>query len=264
MTRGATSAWLGLLLACGTPEAGSGDARVTSPAVETLEVFAASSLTEAFTELARSFEAAHPETRVVLTFAGSQVLRLQIAQGAEAHVFASANPAHVRALEEQGFARDGRAFARNQLVVLVPADGSSPVTSFAELPRAERLVIAAEAVPAGAYARQVLAAADARLGAGFGASVLARVVSEESNVRLARAKVELGEADAALVYRTDALGAPGCRVLPVPEGLGPPPEYRLAVVGEAPPGGGADRFVAHVISPEGQAVLARHGFGGAP
>ena len=113
----------------------------------TLRVFAASSLSDAFEELAQAFEKANPDTKVSLVFAGSQVLRLQIEQGAPASVFASANTEHVRALARTGRAQGAQVFAHNELVVIVPRDNPAGIHRFEELPRARRLVIGTETVP---------------------------------------------------------------------------------------------------------------------
>lgn len=231
------------------------------PEGATLGVYAASSLTEAFRELETTFEAAHPGADVALTFAGSQVLRIQIEQGAPADVFASANPEHLLALVDGDLVREGHTFASNQLVVIVPSDDPAGIDSFDDLPRARRLVLGTPDVPVGRYARQVLAAADSLVGPGFQAAVLQSLVSEESNVRLARAKVELGEADAAIVYLTDAAGSERVRTVPIPEELNVRAEYLIGAVERGLPSPLAAAWIDLVRSAEGRAVLERHGFG---
>lgn len=226
-----------------------------APAPSTVTVFAASSLAEAFADLESAYEADHPGVDVQISYAGSQVLRLQIQQGARAEVFASANPEHVEALHTEGLAQAPTPFAANQLVVIVPAD--SPLTSFADLPTAERLVVGTPTVPVGRYTRELLERAEAALGPDFAATVRAHVVSEESNVRLVRAKVELGEADAAIVYRTDA-ASERVRAIPVPERLQVEAAYTIAAIGD--PSEHARGFLALVSSPAGQRLLAQRGF----
>lgn len=245
------------------------------PAEAALSVYAASSLTEAFTELGSVFEETHPDVRAELTFAGSQVLRVQIEQGAPADVYASADSAHMEALVREGLVRDARWFGGNELVVVVPPDNPAGIESFADLPRAERIVLGTASVPVGRYARAMLAAADSLLRPGFEAAVLAHVVSEESNVRLARSKVELGEADAAVVYRTDAVPSERVRTVPVPDEVNVRADYLVGTVvrpgahpgegtgrraGGGESGGLAADWVALVTSDEGRAVLERHGF----
>lgn len=231
----------------------------------TVQVFAASSLADAFREMETAFETAHPGTDVELVFAGSQVLRLQIEHGARADVFASADRRHIESLERARLVTEYREFAGNELVVIVPLDNPAGIESFGDLARARSLVVGTENVPIGAYTRELLSRAGARKGRGFERGVLDRVVSEESNARLVRAKVELGVADAAIVYRTDA--APGrVRVIPVPRWANVRAGYLMgAVAGSANPEG-AEQWIGFVASPAGQGILSRQGFvaGSAP
>ena len=224
-----------------------------------LQVFAASSLTDAFREMETAFEAAYPDTDVGLVFAGSQVLRLQIEQGAGADIFASADRRHLESLERAGLLSGYRQFAGNELALIVPLDNPAAIESFADLPRAERLVIGTEHVPVGAYTREALRRAGGRLGSEFESAVLSRVVSEESNARLVRAKVELGVADAAIVYRTDV--APGrVRAIPVPPEANVLANYLMGAVAGAANPEGAARWLGFVASPAGQEILALRGF----
>lgn len=233
----------------------SGDSQST-----TLSISAASSLTEAFGELERVFERAHPGVDVAVTFAGSQVLRIQIEEGAPADVFASANPEHLQALVEAGIVREGHVFANNELVAIVPTDNPAGIDSFADLPQARRLVLGTPDVPVGRYAREALAGADSLIRPGFSAAVLENLVSEESNVRLARAKVELGEADAAIVYLTDAVGSDRIRSVSIPDEMNVQAEYLIGVVEREGSSEHADAWLDLVLSGEGRAVLTRYGF----
>ena len=218
-----------------------------------ITVFAASSLREAFTELARTFERQEAGASVALDFAGSQQLRLQIENGATAEVFASADQKQMGAV--RAFTTEPRIFARNELVVVVPASNPARLRSFADLPKAEKIVLAAAEVPVGAYADEAIA----HQGASFRAAVGARVVSRELNVRQVLSKVALGEADAGIVYRTDARAAPAkVEVLPVPGS--PVALYPVAPLLRAPSPDLARRFVELVLSPQGEDALRRHGF----
>ncbi len=248
-----------LLLATGC---GSG-----GPEPRRLSVYAASSLTDAFTAIERAFEAAHDGVDVALAFAGSQVLRLQIEQGAPADVFASADPDHTQALIDARLLRGARPFAANELAIVVPLDNPSGIESYGGLTAAERLVIGADTVPVGRYTRAVLRRSATTLGADFETTVLSRVVSLEHNVRLVRAKVELGEADAGIVYRTDAATAARVRIVPIPADLNVRAEYVMGIVtagrSRTPSGaarGPAERWIAFVHSPRGQAILGEYGF----
>ena len=225
-----------------------------------LSVFAASSLTEAFHELERGFEARHAGIDVVVTLAGSQVLRLQIEQGAPADVFASANRAHMDALVQAGVVNDSTLFASNELVVIVPKDNPGKIQRFTDLPQARSIIIGNESVPVGAYTRELLDRAAIRYGEAFTSSIRARVVSEESNVRLVRAKVEMGEAEAAIVYRTDATRFDDVRIITIPHDLGPRAHYPIARVTRTDQPALAESLIAYVQSTEGRNVLSRHGF----
>lgn len=223
-------------------------------------VFAASSLTEAFEDLADEFERRHPEVDVVLTFAGSQVLRLQIEQGAAADVFASANAHHMQELVDGGYVQSSRIFAVNELVIITPLDNPGGILSLANLSASDRLVLAAENVPVGAYTREALGRADAVYGPDFAAGVMARVVSEEANVRLVRAKIELGEADAAIVYRTDAVASERVATIDIPASVNVRAEYPIGVVSDSRQAQLAAALVEFVASDAGRKILARHGF----
>ncbi|MSR20540.1 MAG: molybdate ABC transporter substrate-binding protein [Gemmatimonadetes bacterium] len=230
------------------------------PESGTLSVYAASSLTDAFSELETTFEAAHPDIDVSVTYAGSQILRLQIEQGAPADVFASANPEHMEALVDSGLVAESRVFVQNELVIIVPLDNPAGIESLEDLPEASRLVIGTANVPVGRYTRDVLRLAAPSLGEGFEAIVLSRVASEESNVRLARAKVELGEADAAIVYRSDAGSSDRVRVIAIPSEFNVIADYPIGVLRRTTVPATAGAWVDLLMSPEGRAVLARHGF----
>ena len=231
-----------------------------APSRRRLVILAASSLTEAFVDLRDDFESTVPELELELVFAGSQVLRLQIEQGAEFDVFASANAEHAAALAAEGLLADPRVFAAGELALIVPT--SSSIRSFDELPRAERLVVGTTSVPVGRYTRRLFARVGERRGPALQQTLEGRVVSEESNVRLVRAKVELGEADAAFVYATDLVGpagehARGVRQVPIPADLRVAAQY---VVGRAPHSAASAAFIERLCAPPARALLAARGF----
>jgi molybdate transport system substrate-binding protein len=155
-------------------------------------------------------------------------------------------------------------FAKNQLVLIVPEENPAGIERFQDLVRAERVVLGTESVPIGIYARRVLREAGKEFGNDFESRVLGHVVSEESNVRLVRAKVELGEADAAFVYRTDAARSSKVRVVPLPRELAVEANYPIGVVTRAKHVELAERFQSFVLSDVGQGILARHGFSERP
>lgn len=233
--------------------AGCRDSRAHKKA---LRIYAASSLTEAFQALKRGFQAKHPGVHVSLTFAGSQVLRLQLTQGARADAFASANLQHMEALRKAGLIHTSRVFAHNELVLIVPP-GTSSIRTFADLPKAKRLVVGTPYVPIGAYSRAMLKRAASHYGEAFVRKVKSRIVSEESNVRLVRAKVALGEADAALVYRTDAISFKQVTSLSIPKKVNIRAAYSQGLLTQRPT---ARRWQAYLSSKQAQEVLKAHGF----
>ncbi len=225
-----------------------------------LSVFAASSLTEAFNDLERDFEKTHPNVDVRVTFAGSQTLRLQLEHGAPADVFASANVAHIRTLERAGTIDSSRSLADNELSVVVPKHTGSTIRSFSDLPKARRIVVGAPSVPVGQYTDQMLARAGRKFGAAFAERVRRSIVSREPNVRIVRAKVELGDADAAVVYRTDARSSSKVTTVPIPPPVNVRANYRIARVAASKRADLARAFIDATRSARGQRTLKRHGF----
>lgn len=233
----------------------------------TLSVFAAASLTEAFSSLAENFEAVHPGVRVVLNLAGSQQLAQQLAQGAPADVFASADRRQIEAIV--GASRidsfTSQEFARNRLIVIFPGENPARIQNLQDLSRPGlRLVITDPVQPVGAYTMQFLnqSAQDASLGEAFRSGFLANVVSYEENVRAVLSKVILGEADAGIVYSTDYAGAKDDNILAldIPEELNVIASYVLAPINDSQQPDLAMSFVEFVLSPQGQAILTEYGF----
>lgn len=226
-----------------------------------LTVFAAASLREVFEDLGKTLEAKKPGLKVRLNLAGSQELRTQIEQGAAADVFASADTKHMTALDKAGRVQSPRVFARNAPVIVVPKGNPSGIKSFADLPKARHLVIGTPEVPIGTYTLEILGKANAAMGADFRDRVLARVASRELNVRQVLAKVTLGEADAGIVYQTDANAARDkVEVVAIPADVNVIAEYPVAVLTNAPQAAAAAAFVDLLLSPEGQKRLAAAGF----
>ena len=228
---------------------------------QTIVVSAASSLAESFQELVDVFEARHAGARVDLNLGGSSTLAAQILQGAPVSVFASANEAQMNVVVAAGLVEgEPSEFARNRLVVITPP--GSPVRAVEDLARAGvTLVLAGPEVPAGAYARTALQHMNAVFGADFERAALANVVSEEFNVRLVATKIELGEADAAIVYATDAAVVRNVETIPIDDAVNVAARYPIAVIKDGPHPELARAFVAWVLSAEGQALLAAYGFG---
>ena len=230
-----------------------------------LHVFAAASLREALTDAADEFQRANPGVQVVPNLSGSQVLRLQIESGARADVVISANPAHLDALQKAGLlAASPTVVATNQLVLAVPAANPARVTGLHDLTQPNRrVVMAAESVPAGAYARRMLALHAAATGQpAFSDAVLRNVISFETNVRQVAAKLELAEADAGFVYRTDVLASNGrLQSIETPPHVQVTATYPASILRDAPDAELARRFLTFLRSPEAQVILTGHGFG---
>lgn len=237
-------------------------ARAEPPRV--LQVFAAASLTDAFRQLGAEFEASHPGVKVVFNFAGSQQLLQQLAQGAWADVLATADSSQMQAAVREGAVTSGasQVFARNRLMVVTPPENPAGVRGLSDLARPGlKLVLADKRVPAGAYTLTMLerAAADREFGPAFTSAVLSNVVSHEQNVRAVLAKVALGEADAGVVYVTDAR-AQKVGAVAIPDRLNPVAVYPMAVVARPKNPELARQFVTFALSPRGQKVLTRNGF----
>ena len=231
----------------------------------TLQVFAAASLADAFAELGKGLEKSRPGISVRFNLAGSQQLAAQLEQGALADVFASADERWMAYVGERGLVADKPViFARNRLVVIVPRSNPARIGKLQDLGKSGiKFVIGADAVPVGRYSRVMLQnlSRDPAFGSDFAARTLRNVVSEEENVRSVVGKVQLGEADAGIVYRSDvsASVARFVTVLEIPESANVLASYPIAVVRGASQAEAAKAFVELVLSPEGQEVLARRG-----
>jgi molybdate transport system substrate-binding protein len=235
----------------------------SAPEPRILNIFAAASLTDAFTEIGKNFEASNPGVSVIFNFAGSQALRTQIEEGAPADIFASANRTEMDSLVTGGHVAEGAAqvFLNNKLVVILPANNPAGVTKLEDLANSGiKLVLAAEEVPVGKYARQSLDQMNSQFGSDFKDKVLANVVSNEDNVKQVVAKVQLGEADAGIVYTSDAVAASELKTIEIPAELNVTAEYPIAKVTKSANPDLADTFIAYVLSQDGQTVLQKWGF----
>lgn len=234
-----------------------------------LTVFAAASLTQAFAEIAAAFEQSHPGTAVTVNFDGSQRLRTQLEHGAQADLFAPADREQMAALIRAGLIAGQPAdFASTRMVFLVHKD-FAPANLPALAAPGVKIVLALPAAPAGRYSRAVIARMRNNLQfcPAYADGLLANVVSTEANVRSVAQKVALGEADAGITYRTDALPAYTAQrvnVLPLPESVNVTARYPIAILRESAQPQLAQAFINFVLSPEGQAILERNGFDTAP
>jgi molybdate transport system substrate-binding protein len=232
----------------------SSPAGSASPSVSgTVTVFAAASLQNTFTQLGKTFEAAHPGTHVVFNFGGSDTLAASIVNGAPADVFAAASPATMKTVTDKGDAAGTPTiFVSNELEIAVEPGNPMHVTTLQNLSNpALKVVLCAKTVPCGAAAQTALAAGH----------VTVTPVSYEQDVTATLTKVELKEADAGLVYRTDVKGAGGkVDGVNFPEAASAVNNYPIAALSHGPNAPGAQAFIALVESPEGQKVFADAGF----
>ena len=229
-----------------------------------LTVFAAASLTEPFTEIGKRLEVAHTGLKIIYNFGGSPTLRTQIEQGARADVFVSADMAQMELAKKNGMVQgETPVFVKNRLVVIVPRNNPGQVTTFRDLAKPGlKLTLAAPKVPVGNYSRQALSKAHAEYGTEFVERVLRNLVSEEENVKQVVTKVQLGEADAGVVYVSDVTPKVSKEVLiiQIPEVYNQIATYPIALTQGVQNRAAAEMFIAFVLSPEGQAVLKAHNF----
>ncbi len=230
---------------------------------KTLNVFAAASLTDAFNEIGKDFQTLNSDVTVTFNFAGSQALRTQIEQGAPADVFASANKTEMDALIASSYVAQNapQIFLYNKLVVILPATNPAGIAKLEDLAKPGiKLVLAAEEVPVGKYARQALDAMNGQFGNGYKDKVLANVVSNEDNVKQVVAKVQLGEADAGIVYTSDAIAARDLKTIEIPGELNVVAKYPIAPIKKSANADLAKAFIDYVLSADGQAILQKWGF----
>src|SRR6478735_2468969 len=230
----------------------------------TLTVFAAASLTDAFTEVETNLEAANPGLDIVNNFAGSQALVTQLTEGAPADVAAFASSTAMNnAIDAGTVTAEPQTFVQNILTVVVPADNPAGITSPADLAKSgTKIVLAQEDVPVGGYSRDSIcnmAADTATYGDDFVAGVAANVVSEEDNVRSVLTKVALGEADAGIVYTSDVGASDDVMQIEIPAGVNELATYPIAPVATGNQEL-AEAFISYILSPEGQAILESYGF----
>ena len=241
---------LALVVACGSAgDLGSGP----PPPTGTITVFAAASLTAAFQTIGADFQHEHPGVTVKFNFAGTPTLVTQIEQGAKADVFASADVSNLDKMRADGFAGiDTYVFAHNKLEIVVAPGNPKHISSVADLAKPGLIYISAgPTVPAGRYAAQALDKAGVKV----------KPKSLEADVKSVVSKVELGEADAGIVYTTDVKAA-GDKVagVDIPEQYNVVATYPMALVAHTSNGVTASAFIEYVLSTRGQATLEKYGF----
>ena len=240
-----------LLAGCG---GGSDKSSDSGGGKTTLNVLGAASLTETFTTLANDFEKDHPGVSVKLAFDSSATLAEQVNQGAPADVLATADTATMQTVVDAGgTAKDPVLFATNHLQMVVPKDNPAGIKQFSDLDKPNvKYVVCVDTAPCGKLAKKVLAANN----------ITHKPASEEVDVKAVEAKVEQNEADAGLVYVTDAVAAGDkVKVIDVPTTKGNLNQYPIAALKDAKESKLAQQFVDLVLSSKGQQVLSDAGFG---
>ncbi len=243
----------------------SGCSNKTAEKIQHIDVFAASSLTDVLQDIVLDFENDHPDYKVRVNYAGSKTLRSQLENGAKADLFISANIRHYEALEKLGIIQDGAHFVENEMVLVTPElshngnKTSVEIQSLEDLKNKNSFVIAQENVPAGDYARLVLNKLNDVYGDAYAGTVLKNVVSSESNVRQVLMKIELGEADAALVYKTDAMSSDSnINVIEIPSQYNVKATYCMGLTDKEDPI--AKLLYTYILSESGLSKFEAYGF----
>lgn len=254
-----------LLAACGGATSTASSSSTPTPAPITLNVFAAASLTESFNEIATVYHQQNPNVTIKPNYNGSQILEQQIANGAPADIFASADLVNMQKASAAGLVNSSQVFVKNRLVVIIPAGNPGNITSLKDLAKKGiKIDLEAATVPAGKYSRQALAnlSKSPLYGSGYASAVMGNVVSEEDNVKAVVQKVQLGEADAGFVYRTDVTTAVSGKVtvIDIPDPFNVIAQYPIAVVKSSAHATDAQAFLDFVLSPAGQNILKKFNF----
>ena len=240
----------------------------TQPAQGTkLTVFAAASLTGAFNETAKAFEANNSGVTVAFNYAGSQILATQLKQGASADVFASADQKNMQTVQDAGLMNNSSItiFAQNKLSIIVPTGNPASITSLTDLAKpGVKLDICNSSVPCGSYTLQMLAKAfnSTSYGSSFVNSFKANVISQETNVNDVVTRVAVGQADAGIVYKSDVPAAyqSKVQVITIPDSVNVLAQYPIGVVSSSQNAQLAQSWINYVTSPDGRAILLKYGF----
>ncbi len=251
-----------LLTACGSTTSAS--VTPTSSNV-TLNVFAAASLKESFNAIAMKYHQTHPNVTITPSFNGSQILEQQIASGAPADIFASADQVNMQKASNAGLVGESQVFVKNKLTVIIPANNPGNITSLKDLARkGVKIDIGAPTVPAGKYSLQVLGkmAQSSDYGPAYTSAVKANFVSQETDVKSVVNKVQLGEVDAGFVYVTDVTNAVSNKVkmITIPDNFNVIAQYYIAVTKNSAHTSDAQAFVQYILSRDGQGVLEQYHF----
>jgi molybdate transport system substrate-binding protein len=255
-----------ILTGCGGTTSSSSTSTPTATAAPvSLKIYAASSLTNAFGAIKTAYQAAHPNLSITYNFDGSQTLEQQLANGAPADIFASADTSHMQLAETAKLVTKSQIFAKNNLVVILPASNPGHITTLKDLDKSGiKLVVGVPAVPVGKYGLQVLdnLGKSAQYGAAYEKSVKANIVSQEEDDKSVVTQVQLGDADAGIVYRTDVTSAEAkeVTVIPIPTQYNVIAQYPIAVLAGSTQQQADQAFVNYLLSTAGQSILEKYQF----
>ncbi|OEV13535.1 molybdate ABC transporter substrate-binding protein [Streptomyces nanshensis] len=238
------------LTACGGDEKGGGEGGSSSAPKANLTVLAASSLTDVFKSAGKAYEKEHPGTKVKFSFAGSQELAAQVKQGAPADALVTADTKTMDGLKSD--TGTPTVIAKNRLVIATGKDNPEKIENLKDLADPKlKVVLAAPEVPVGRYSREVLDKQKLKV----------KPVSQEANVRAVLSKVQLGEADAGIVYKTDAATVPGkVDAITIPDDENAVASYPAATLKASKNSKAAAAFVKWLSTPEAQKMLRDAGF----
>ena len=237
---------------CSSNSSSSPSSTSSSPATGTITVFAAASLTGAFTQIGKQFEAAHKGDTVKFSFGPSSGLATEITSGAPADVFASASPKNMQEVVSAGDASNPQNFVKNTMEVAVPPNNPAKVTSVNDLAKKSvKVALCQPQVPCGAVAAEVFK----------NAGITVKPVTLQPDVKSVLTQVELGNVDAGMVYVTDVLAA-GSKVkgVTIPASDNASTLYPIATISSSKHTSAAQAFMSYVLSPAGQQVLTAAGF----
>ena len=240
--------------------------QTATPEPRTLTVLASASLTESFTEIAGLFESQNPGVTIAISFGGTQVLAEQLAQGAPADVFASASNKYMDEVISAGRVTEGSQtiFAKNKLVVIFPKENPAGLENLLDLTKPGLIIdLANKSVPVGQYSIDYLdkTITNPAFPATYKDDFIKNVVSFETDVKSVVSKVVLGEADAGIVYLTDYISAADdLGMMDIPDDLNAIASYPIAPLTDAINADIASDFIDMVLSPDGQAIMAKYGF----
>jgi molybdenum ABC transporter molybdate-binding protein len=228
-----------------------------------VEMFAliAANATDPFNEIIEEFEKAHPDVNVEATYAGTQIIRTQLEQGAKADLFLSADLEHIEAVKEQGLIDKFFSVSNNHVVIVVPKDDRVGIRSIEDLATKKlKLVIGTDTVPIGKYTRQVFENAKGLYGADFSEKAMSNVVSFETNVKQVLQKVALGEAEAGIVYPTDVTPdfLTKVTIIEIPKEHNVVATNYISVPNGAPNKELAEEFMRLMLSDMGQEIFLKY------